>query len=291
MNWKKILKVTVAPVALAALLVGCSEEGRTVATVDGEKITEVELSEKLYQQYGNEILDGMIANKIVELEAKKLKLDVTDEEIAEEFKVYAQSAGGEETLLETLKQFNMEKADIEEDIRLYLLTVKVLEDYVDLKEEDVKAYFEENKSFFDMPETIELNRIIVEDEAKAKEVIGKLDAGEEFAKLAEEYSVEEAMEGTTAGFVGEVARGDLEAATEAAAFALAEGEYSKTPVQTEAGYEVLYVTKKTAGKEATYENSKEDARSQLMQEKVNDSYATWLEEKRAEYDIKTKLFE
>lgn len=291
MNLKNFLKVSVAPVALAALLVGCSEEGRTVATIEGEKINEAELTEKLYQQYGNEILDSMINNKIVELEAEKLKLEVTEEEIAEEYKIYTANVGGEEMLGQMLKQFNMEKADIEEDIRIYLLTVKVLEEYVDVTEEDVKAYFEENKSLFDVPELIELNRIIVEDEAKAKEVIAKLDAGEDFAKLAEEYSVEEPMEGSKAGFVGEVARGDLDEATEAAAFALAEGEYSKVPVQTEAGFEVLYVTKKTAAVEATYENSKELARTSLMESEVNNAYQPWIIEKREEYDIKTNLFE
>lgn len=292
MNWKRVLKVTVAPAALAAFLVGCSDDGgRTVATIGDEKITETQLTEKLYQQNGNEVLDGMINNQIVLLEAEKLKMEVTDEEIEEEYKNYAANAGGEEMLEQMLVQFNMEKADIEEDIHVYLLTVKLLEDYVDIKEEDVQAFFEENKSFFDVPESIELNRIIVEDEAKAKEVISKLDAGEEFAKLAEEYSVEEPMEGATAGYIGEVARGDLEEATEAAAFALAEGDYSKAPVQTEAGFEILYVTKKVAAKEATYENSKEAARTQLMESKVNESYEPWITEKREEYDIKTNLFE
>ena len=290
MDWKKILKVTVAPAALALVLVGCSEDGRTVATIDGDKISEVELTDKLYKQYGNEVLDVIISNKIVELEAEKLDITVSKEEIAEEYKVYAEPYGGEDALLDMLKEFNMTKKDIEEDIRLYLLTVKVLEDYVAISDEEVKAYFEENKSYFDVPETVELNRIIVEDEATAKELIGKLDAGEDFAKLAKENSVEEGA-ADSAGYVGEIARGDLDEATEAAAFALAEGDYSKTPVKTEAGYEILYVSKKTEAKEATFENSKEEARSQLMETKVNESYEPWLAEKKEEYDIKTSLFE
>lgn len=292
MNWKRVLKLTVAPAALAAFLVGCSDDGgRTVATIGEEKITESQLTERLYQQKGHEILDGMVNNKLVELEAEKLKLEVSDEEIAEEYKTYAANAGGEELLEQMLEQFDMKKEDIEEDIRLYLLTVKVLEDYVKLSDEDVKAYFEENKTYFDVPETIELNRIIVEDDATAKEVIAKLNEGEEFTKLAEEYSVEEVMEGVQAGLVGEVARGDLDETSEAAAFALAEGEYSKSPVKTEAGFEVFYVTKRTEAKEATFENSKEQARAQLMETKVNEAYEPWIMEKREEYEITTSLFE
>jgi len=289
MEWKKVMKLSVAPLAFSLMLVGCSNNDRTVATIDDIEITESELDSKLKSQYGSEVLDSIIANKIVELEAEKKKITVSDEEIAEEYKVYTESYGGEETMLETLKAYNMDKEDVKEDIRLYLLTVKLLEDYVEVTEDDVKKYFEENKSYFDVAESVEASRIVVEDETLAKEIIKSLDEGKDFAQLAKEHSTEDNAD-ETGGSLGTIKRGDLDEAFEKAAFALGEGEYTKTPVKSDLGYQIIKVTKKTEAKEATYENSKEDARAALTEQKVNEAYQPWLYEKFEEYDIKTSLF-
>ncbi len=92
-NIKKIFKMVAAPIALCAVLVGCSDSGddsRTVATVNDEVITEGELNHLLQSQYGPSTLDALITNKIVELEAEKLDITLTDEEIEEEYNEYAQ---------------------------------------------------------------------------------------------------------------------------------------------------------------------------------------------------------
>ena len=288
---KKILKMVAAPIALSALLVGCSDGGdRTVATVNDEKITEAELDKVLQSQYGQSVLDTLIINKIVEQEAEKLDIKLTDEEIEEEYKVYTESYGGEDALKKALESLNMTTEDIKNDIRIYLLTVKVMEDYVDLTEEDVKAYFEENKESFATPEQVEASHILVEDEATANEVIEKLNAGEDFAELAKEYSTDEsnAAEGGALGFFG---RGQMVEEFENAAFAMNVGEVSKTPVKTEHGYHIIKVTDKTEAAEADYETSKEEARELLLDQRVNEQYSAWVEEKMEEYDIETSLFE
>ena len=288
---KKILKMVAAPIALSALLVGCSDGGdRTVATVNDEKITEAELDKVLQSQYGQSVLDTLIINKIVEQEAEKLDIKLTDEEIEEEYKVYTESYGGEDALKKALESLNMTTEDIKNDIRIYLLTVKVMEDYVDLTEEDVKAYFEENKESFATPEQVEASHILVEDEKTANEVIEKLNAGEDFAELAKEYSTDEsnAAEGGALGFFG---RGQMVEEFENAAFAMKVGEVSKTPVKTEHGYHIIKVTDKTEAAEADYETSKEEARELLLDQRVNEQYSAWVEEKMEEYDIETSLFE
>ncbi|MGM9949027.1 MAG: peptidylprolyl isomerase [Lysinibacillus sp.] len=288
---KKILKMVAAPIALSAMLVGCSGgDDRTVATVNDEKITEAELNKLLYSQYGQTVLDALITNEIVEQEAKKLDITLSDEEIDEEYKVYTESYGGEDALLQALKDLNMTKEDIMNDIKIYLLTLKVMEDYVDVTEEDVKAYFEENKESFATQEQVEASHILVEDEATAKEVIEKLNGGADFAELAAEYSIDEgnAADGGALGFFG---RGQMVEEFENAAFAMKVGEVSKTPVKTEHGYHIIKVTDKTEAAEADYETSKEEAREQLLDQRVNEQYSTWIQEKMEEYDIKRTLFE
>lgn len=292
-NIKKIFKVVAAPIALCALLVGCSnsdDDSRTVATVDDEVITEGELNHLLQSQYGPSTLDALITNKIVELEAKKLGITLTDEEIEEEYKSYAESYGGEEALLKAFESYNLTKEDIIKDIKTYLLTLKVVEDYIDITDEDVKTYFEENKDSFATPEQVEASHILVEDEATAKEVIEKLNAGEDFATLAKEYSKDEsnAEKGGELGYFG---RGEMVSEFEDAAFAMNVGEVSKEPVKTEFGYHIIKVTDKKEAKEADFETSKEQARDMLVEERVNEQYSNWVNDKMEEYDIKTYLFD
>ncbi len=288
----KIVKMVAAPIVLSVFLVGCSNSGdsRTVATVDGEKITEGELNNLLQSQYGASALDSLITNKIVELEAKKLDITVSDKEIEEEYKTYTESYGGEEALLETMANYNMTKEDIEKDIETYLLTLKVMEDYIDVTDEDVKAYYEENKESFDTEAQVEASHILVEDEATANEVIEKLNAGEDFAELAKEYSTDTAS-AENGGELGYFSSGQMVEEFEKAAFAMNVGEVSKTPVKTEHGYHIIKVTDKKDAEESTYETAKEEARKQLVDERVNEEYLTWVNEKMEEYDIKTTLFE
>lgn len=291
-NIKKIFKVVAAPIALCAFLVGCSndDDSRTVATVNDEVITEGELNHLLQSQYGPSILDALITNKIVELEAEKLGITLTDEEIEEEYNAYAESYGGEEALLEAFESYNLTKDDIINDIKIYLLTLKVVADSIDITDEDVKTYFEENKESFATPEQVEASHILVEDEATAKEVIEKLNAGEDFAALAKEYSKDEsnAEKGGALGYFG---RGEMVSEFEDAAFAMNVGDISKEPVKTEFGYHIIKVTDKKEAKDADFETSKEQARDMLVEERVNEQYSNWVNDKMEEYDIKTYLFD
>lgn len=291
-RFKKILKMVAAPIALSAFLVGCSDGGdsRTVATVDDEKITEGELNKLLQSQYGTTVLDALITNKIVEMEAEKLDIKISDKEIKEEYKTYTESYGGEDALLKALEGYNMTKKDIENDIKIYLLTLKVMEDHIALTDEDVKAYFEENKESFNTPEQVAASHILVEDEATANEVLKKLNAGDDFAELAKEYSTDTAS-AEKGGELGLFGRGQMVEEFEKAAFAMKVDEVSKTPVKTEHGYHIIKVTDKKEAKEADFESSKELAREKLLEQRVNEQYPTWVEEKMKEYDIKTTLFE
>lgn len=293
MNIKKVLKMVAAPLALSVFLVGCSDSGddsRTVAKVEDKEITEAELNRLLQSQYGQSVLDSLITNKIVELEAEKLEITVTDEEIAEEYNKYAESYGGEEALLSAIESYNMTKEDINKDIEIYLLTLKVMEEDIGITDEDVKTYFEEHKESFGTAEQVEASHILVEDEATAKEVLEKLNAGEDFAKLAKEYSTDtgSAEDGGALGFFG---RGEMVAEFEEAAFAMNVGDVSKEPVKTEHGYHIIKVTDKTEAKEPDFETSKEEARDMLIEERVNEQYSTWVSGKMEEYKIETFLFD
>ncbi|WP_282173297.1 peptidylprolyl isomerase [Cytobacillus firmus] len=257
------------------------------ATVNGEKISRDELHKRLVDQYGQELLDSLITEKVIDQEAKKENVKVTQEEIDEEKAVYAESYGGEDALKQTLESSGLTMADFEEDIKSYLATKKLLEPRIEISEEDMKAYFDENKDSFAQEEQVSASHILVEDEKAAKEVIEKLNDGGDFAELAAEYSTDESNKdaGGDLGFFG---RGDMAAEFEEAAFALEPGKISE-PVKTEYGYHVIKVAEKQVAKEAVYDDVKEDIKNSLFETEMQTEYTAWLEEKFEEYEIKNYL--
>ncbi|OXT14993.1 foldase [Bacillus sp. OG2] len=258
-----------------------------VASVGSESIKKEELYSLLVKQYGDEALDALVTDKIIEMEAKKEKVTISDKEKEEELKNLKESYGGEEGFKAALEQSGVTEAGIAEDIEKYLKTEKLLEPRIDLKEDEIKAYFDENKDQFAQQEQVKASHILVEDEAAAKEVKSKLDKGEEFADLAKEYSTD-ASNAESGGELGYFGKGEMEAAFEEAAFALKANEISG-PVKTDYGYHIIKVEDKKEAKEAVYEDSKEAAKKALFDERMQTEYYNWLEEKKEEYKIEKNM--
>lgn len=264
-----------------------SAKGKAVATIDGEEITKDELYENLVSQYGASALSTMISDKIVDLEAKKEKIKITDKEIAKEMKTLIESYGDEETFEQQLATTGATKSTLEKDIVKYLQTVKLLEPRIKISDEEIKTYFKENKDSLAQEEQVEASHILVESKAEAKDLIEKLADGKKFADLAKEYSTDTASaeKGGELGFFG---KGEMAEEFEKAAFSLDKGKISD-PVKTSYGYHIITVTDKKGAKKANLKDSKTEITATLKNEKLQTEYTTWLTEKQKDYDIYNSL--
>ena len=74
--------------------------------------------------------------------------------------------------------------ELRESMKFNLLLEKAALSEIKVTDEEVKKYYEDKQL------DIEVRHIIVEDEKTIKEVKAKLDEGEDFAVLAEEYSTD-----------------------------------------------------------------------------------------------------
>ncbi|WP_309086900.1 peptidylprolyl isomerase [Domibacillus sp.] len=255
----------------------------TIAEVGGTKITKDELYDSLVKMYGADAAESLIADKIVEKEATKEKVQVTDKEIQEELDATIESYGGEEAYKSALESSGMTEADMKEEIKVYLETVKLLEPRIEITDEEIETYFDENKDTFTTSEQVEASHILVDDEATAKEVTAKLADGGDFESLAKEYSTD-TTSAENGGELGYFGTGEMTEEFEKAAFAMEIGEISE-PVKTDYGYHIIKVTGKKEAKAANLEDSKEEIKETLKQEKMSSEYTTWLEEKKKDYDI------
>ncbi|MEX3624380.1 peptidylprolyl isomerase [Viridibacillus arvi] len=258
-----------------------------VAKINGEKITQSELNKELVSQYGTDVLSTLITNKVIELEAVKKKITVSDKEIQAELDDLQNSYGGKEAFEAALESNVMTLQDAKDNIKTYLTTTKLIEPTIDITEKELKTYFKENKDTFSQEEQVQASHILVEDKDTAQEVEKKIKKGEDFAELASEYSTDTAS-ASNGGNLDYFGKGVMEEGFEKAAFSMEIDDISD-PIKTDYGYHIIKVTGKKAAKEATFENSKDDVKTALMNEKINANYSTWLSSLYEDYEIENAL--
>ena len=122
--------------------------------------------------------------------------------------------------------------------------------------------------------------------ATAKSVIASLKKGEKFEDLAKEYSDDDSTKdsGGSLGFINKGDYGSDEFDDEA--FSLEIGKYSTTPVKTENGYEIIYVT--DVKDKAELDDVKDDIIEELSNQMIEDDATlqiTALEELRKDNGV------
>jgi foldase protein PrsA len=285
---KLVITIVTALIGLAIIAgILLSTKDSVIAKVGDASISEDELQQTLLDQYGADALDVLITNKLIELEADKQKITVSDEEVAEELATLAESYGGETALEEAVVANGSTMDDVRDDIISYIKTEKLLEPRIEITDEELQTYFDENKDTFATAEQVQASHILVADEATANEVKSKLDAGEDFSELAKEYSTDTTT-AESGGDLGYFSSGDMVAEFEEVAFALGVDEISP-PVKTDYGYHIIKVVDHQEAKEANFEDSKEEISDTLMNDKMSTEYTVWLEELKEEYEITNYL--
>ncbi len=155
----------------------------------------------------------------------------------------------------------------------------------EISDSDLKKKYDEAVGKTPAVEEIHAAHILVDSEAKAKELIGKLDAGEDFAKLASENSGDPGNK-DKGGDLGWFAKQDMVPEFSEAVFKMGNGEISKTPIKTQFGYHVVKVEDKRDRPKPTLEEVKPQIQAELRREKLEGMLAQWREGAKIEkFDI------
>jgi foldase protein PrsA len=246
-------KWTVAMSAAAMLaLSACNNGSEVVVETKAGNITKEELYNEMKERFGKDVLRDLVHEKVL---SEKFK--VTDEELNKEIENLKEMYGMQYDLA---VQQNGEEV-IRNMVKLDLLRQKAAMEDMKVTDEELKEYYDEYKP------KVKASHILVDDEKTAKEIKAKLEKGEDFAKLAKEYSKDtgSAQNGGDLGWFGP---GKMVEEFEKAAYALNKGEISE-PVKTQFGYHIIKVTDKEEKK--SFDEMKEQIEYEVKKSKLDAS--------------------
>ena len=231
-------------------------ETKIVATVDGKPIFLSEIigmAQRLPEQYRKMSLEAVypslltraIDSKLVILEGRRAG--------------FSKDADVKKRLL-----------DVEDQIISEIFLTKTIGSQV--TEEALQKIYSETKSEMASGDQIKARHILLDSEEKAVEIIKKLQAGGEFAKLASEYSTgPSAASGGDLGWFGE---GQMVPEFSKAAFALNPGDIVTKPVKTQFGWHIILVEDRKVSAPPSFDEAKEQLASTMSQKLMKELIET-----------------
>ncbi len=230
-----ITKILTALWVCSLLSVGAAQE--IVAEVGEERITKAELADRLISQSGRAMLEEMISERLLQRAARQQGVTVTDAEVEARIRVLQENAGGEQPFAQKLTALGLTPALLRQQVRLQLTAEKVLN--LTVTDEEIAQYFELNRPLLDIPARVKLRRLVVTDEAKAKQAHERLRRGDPFPRVTAEMSdfpdvrAEQGEFGTWQQYSG------IDAVIEERAFRLQKGQFTE-PFPYGGEYYILY---------------------------------------------------
>lgn len=253
----KRIKVLIALTLAAGMFVGCTSNGdakdkgsksasEVVVEYKGGSATKDEVFKEMAKTAGLNVTLLKADKGILE----SLYKDNTDieEKISNKVSQLEEKYGDQ--LIDVLKKNGFESVEeYKEMIRINLQREKYIVQYIEenmLEEDQIKAYYDNYEA------KIKASHILIptqglddagKAEAKktAEDIITKLNNGEDFAKLAKEFSRDpgSAVKG---GDLGYFSKGQMVPSFEEAAYNLKVNEYTKQPVESQFGYHIILKT-------------------------------------------------
>ncbi|MCX7712272.1 MAG: peptidylprolyl isomerase [Chthoniobacterales bacterium] len=247
----------------------------------------------LYRQFA----EDLVIDKLIDLASANVT--VTPEEVDKEVADIVEQYGSQERLVEELKATNQTLDDFKKRLTKILRQRKFMSQQAgkleEVSESEIRSFYEKNKSEFEQPEVVRASHILIRvdegaDEAtveakkkQAEEIAQKAKAGEDFGKLAEQYS-EDPSAKHNAGDLNYFPRERMVPQFSEAAFSQEVNTVSD-PVRTPFGWHIIKVTDKKPAQTLPYEQVRNDIAEYLKESRTQQANNRIIQKLRSEADI------
>ncbi len=250
-----------------------------VAIIDDEPITANEVYEVMLQQVGRQTVDGLIIERLIERAAKTENIEVTEADLNTEIDKVKSNFGSEEEFNQQLESYGLTLEALKAQLTTQVQLDKLIAPKVQISDEILQNYYDENKETYTTPEQVQASHILVETKEEANEILELLKGGADFATLAQERSKDPGS-GANGGDLGFFGRGQMVPPFEEAAFTLEIGQLSEV-VESEFGFHIIKVVDKKPATTASFEEKKEEIKEMLTDQRKNEVAQSYIEELKA----------
>lgn len=165
---------------------GCAPSKKDVAVINGQTVTEDELSQRLLNTpTARQMMQQIIVENLVMQEAKKKNITVTDEEVNQLLKFEKEQLPpgrfDEQMLQDTTE------AALKERLRVQTAMRKLAMAGAKVDEKNVEKFYKENETLFVKPDWKQVGFIVTKDAADAKKAVDALKQGVDFEKAYQQF--------------------------------------------------------------------------------------------------------
>jgi peptidyl-prolyl cis-trans isomerase C len=222
-----------------------------------------------------DILNQMIEEELLLQEAERLKVEVSEDELAGEVALI--KGGDRDTIFETTIKGRYGTVEgWKNEIRKKLIIRKVMDSVAErsapVSEKEAMAFYQQNSDEFNRPEQVKARMIVVNTEEEAKVIQQRL-RKEPFSDVAREVSI--GPEGDSGGALGFFGRGDMPPEFEEVVFSLPVNEISDV-IKTPYGYHLFLVEERKKGNRLTFKEVRERITARLEEEMREVELQEWI---------------
>ena len=249
-----------------------------------------------------EVLERLIDDQLLAQQATELKLTASNDEIDRAIEQIKRDYGLSDTQLkDELRKQGLSMAAYRINTKREILKYRVLNIAVGSKinvgDSEVQSYYDRHMKsanlqvrasqiFIAIPENAD-NATVVEREKLAKSLLDRAQKGEDFAKLAREYS-EDAGTRAEGGDLGFISRDILPKPMEELVFSMNVGDV-RGPVRADRGFHVIKVVDKHAKESKPFAEVQDDIRIRLRQREMERQSKIYLSDLRKKVLVDIRL--
>ncbi len=301
---------------LAPLELLAAEPDDTVAMVNGQAISRLVYDREIngflrrmaqsgrqpssinMESARQQVVDNLVAGELLYQESQRLNIAATPSEVDAQVASFRSRFDDMAKLNEALTKADLTDAGLRDIIMRQTSIRKLINQEIagkiQINDKTAKTYYTEHQDLFHRPHRVKASHILIKVEAddtpemrqtaqrRAEDVRKKALAGEDFAKLARQYS--EGPSKSNGGDLGLFTRDQMVPPFADAAFALKPGETSSV-VETPFGYHVIRVTENQPEGVAPFEAVSANITARLRQEEMNRLVEAYINDLRDKADI------
>ena len=272
--------------------------GKIVAEIGAEKISEADLDGIIESTIDNQ-LEPMAAFMTVEQfneQKKKMLEQYKSGEAKQQFLQgwLAQKILYRQALEEGLAEKKEIKKIIEELNRGVLsqqLMNRELADKIHITETDLQTYYEANRGKFTEPAKAKISHILVDEKEQADDLIKRIKDGEDFAELAKQFTKDESTREAGGKIDTDVTQGSYVPVIGESQelndkiFAADAPAVLDSPIKTEKGWEIIRLEEKTAERQKSFDEVRQQVMYSLTSQKRQDVQQEYIKEMMDKYNV------